>query len=115
MYGSKTTLRDGRTVTVDGAYITESIMDPLARIHIGFAPVMPSYLGRLTAPEVGAMVEYIRSLRVVPTDTELAPLPRERNLSVQPLLQRGGPETELPPAEAPPAKAPVAPAEEHVP
>lgn len=102
MYASRTPLRDGRTVFADGAYITESIMDPLAKIHAGFAPVMPSYLGLITAPEVGAIVEYIRSLRVVPTDTELAPLPRGRDLTVQPLLEAGPPETALPRGHEPP-------------
>lgn len=65
LYGSTIPLEGGGAVIADEAYITESIMDPLARLHAGYAPVMPSYLGRLGAPETAAIVEYIRSLREV--------------------------------------------------
>jgi cytochrome c oxidase subunit II len=34
-------------------------------VHAGFKPIMPSYQGLLDAAEVGALVEYIRSLRDV--------------------------------------------------
>jgi cytochrome c oxidase subunit 2 len=64
-FGSTITLQDGRSALVDEAYLTESMMDPLARLHRGYEPVMPSYQGLLTAAETGALVEYIRSLRDV--------------------------------------------------
>ncbi len=68
----------------DEAYLTESMMDPLAKIHAGYAPVMPSYHGLLSPGEVAAMIELIKSLRDVPGRT-------------------------TPPMEAPPqAKAPAA-------
>jgi cytochrome c oxidase subunit II len=51
------------------------MMDPMALIHRGFLPVMPSYQGLLTAGEVGALVEYIRALRDVPRDQIQVPLP----------------------------------------
>ena len=63
MYGSQVTLGDGRTVIADEAYLTESMMDPLAKLHAGFPPIMPSYLGQLSGPEAAAIVEFIRSLR----------------------------------------------------
>ena len=47
-------LRGGGRVVADEAYLTESMMDPLARIHLGFLPVMPSYRGQLGAAQVGA-------------------------------------------------------------
>jgi cytochrome c oxidase subunit 2 len=66
LYASEVPLaRDGR-VFADEAYITESIMDPLAKVVRGYEPLMPSYFGRLPAPEIAAIVEFIRSLRDVP-------------------------------------------------
>jgi cytochrome c oxidase subunit II len=76
MYGSTVILDSGATVVVDEAYITESMMDPLARMHRGFQPVMPSYRGLITAAETGAIVEYIKSLRSVPITQAQDPLPQ---------------------------------------
>jgi cytochrome c oxidase subunit II len=75
MYGASVNLLDGGRVTADVSYLTESMMDPLAKIHAGFEPVMPSYQGRLDAAEVGALLEYIRSLSVQPVarQSPLAP------------------------------------------
>jgi cytochrome c oxidase subunit 2 len=76
LYMSTVPLEDGSTVVADDAYVTESIMDPEAKIHEGFPPVMPSYLGRLRPAEVAAILEYIRSLRdVAPEPEDRAPLP----------------------------------------
>lgn len=68
LYLSVVPLSDGGEVVADEAYLTESIMDPLARLHRGFDPVMPSYQGLITPPDVAAMVELIKSLRDVPRD-----------------------------------------------
>jgi cytochrome c oxidase subunit 2 len=50
-------------IVADDAYLTRSMMDPLAEVHDGFKPVMPTYQGVLTTPEVAAVVEYIKSLK----------------------------------------------------
>jgi cytochrome c oxidase subunit 2 len=63
MYGTTVPLLGGGTAVVDGPYITESMMDPLVQIHVGYAPIMPSFLGQISGPEAAAIVEYIRSLR----------------------------------------------------
>ena len=39
------------------------MIDPRGKIVNGFKPVMPTYKGRLTAPEAAALVEFIKSLR----------------------------------------------------
>lgn len=63
LYGSEVELTDGSKVRVDDAYLTESIVDPDAKIVQGFAPhVMPSYAGTLDADQAAAIVAYIRSL-----------------------------------------------------
>ena len=55
--------------------LTESMMEPLTKLHRGFAPIMPSYLGLLGAGETAAIVEYIHSLgeRTPATPAPLAP------------------------------------------
>ena len=63
LYGATTTLADGSTVVADDAYLTQSILDPDARIVAGFeAGAMPSFADMLEAEEVAAIVAYIRSL-----------------------------------------------------
>ena len=71
MYLSRVPLSTGETVVADEAYLTESMMDPTAKIHAGYAPVMPSYHGLLSAPETAAVIELIKSLRAVPGRSEL--------------------------------------------
>lgn len=66
-FGAQRQTADGRSIRIDEAYLTESMMDPGAVIAAGFQPVMPSYRGLLEPQEVAAILEYIRSLRDVPT------------------------------------------------
>lgn len=77
LYGAEIQLQGGLRVTADEAYLTSSMMDPRAQVHLGFEPVMPSYQGLLTAAQVGALVEYIRSLRDRPRRSVEVPLPEE--------------------------------------
>lgn len=63
IYGSEVTLADGSTVKRDDAYLTESILDPDARLAEGFEPgAMPSFAEMLDADQVAAIVAYIRNL-----------------------------------------------------
>jgi cytochrome c oxidase subunit 2 len=63
MYRRRETLETGETVVADEAYLTDSMIDPRAKIVKGYKPVMPTYKGRLTAPDAAALVEFIKSLR----------------------------------------------------
>jgi cytochrome c oxidase subunit 2 len=63
LYGRSERLQSGEYATVDEGYITESMMDPRAKIVLGYDPVMPTFQGRITAPETAAVIEFIRSLR----------------------------------------------------
>lgn len=62
LYGSRVTLADGTLVTADAEYLTRSMMDPALQLVAGYSPVMPTYQGSLSQPEVGAILEYLRSL-----------------------------------------------------
>ncbi|MGE0871873.1 MAG: c-type cytochrome [Kofleriaceae bacterium] len=73
LYGSTIVLQSGERIRVDEAYLTESMMDPLARVHAGFAPIMPTYRGLLAGGDIAALVEYIRSLADRPI--QWSPLP----------------------------------------
>ena len=70
LYLGRVPLTTGEVVTADEAYLTESMMDPLAKVHAGYAPVMPSYHGLLSPGETAAIVELIKDLRDVPGRTE---------------------------------------------
>jgi len=63
LFGREETLADGTTVTVDEAYLKESILDPNAKIVQGFSPnMMPSYRDRLSGEEIEALIAFIKSL-----------------------------------------------------
>lgn len=66
LYGSTVPLEGGGSVVADDAYLTESMMNPPAKLHLGYPPLMPTFLGRLSGPEAASIVEYIRSLRSTP-------------------------------------------------
>jgi cytochrome c oxidase subunit 2 len=63
LYHRRETLDNGQVVIADEAYLTDSMIDPRGKIVRGFKPVMPTYKGRLAAPEAAALVEFIKSLR----------------------------------------------------
>lgn len=77
LYGSTIPLANGGEVTADEAFLTESMMDPAAKLHAGFAAIMPSYRGVIAGGDAAALVEYIRSLAdrpLAPQSPAIAPL-----------------------------------------
>jgi cytochrome c oxidase subunit 2 len=63
LYRRKTILANGETIVADEGYLTDSMMDPYVKLVKGYPPVMPSFRGRLSAPDAAALVEYIKTLR----------------------------------------------------
>jgi cytochrome c oxidase subunit 2 len=58
-------IRDGkeREITVDEAFIRQTLLQPeLDRVK-GFPPIMPSQKGLLTDQEIDAIIEYLKSLK----------------------------------------------------
>ena len=50
-----------RDRVIDEAYIKESIVNPVAKIGSGYAPVMPAY-ATLSEEELDAITDYIKTL-----------------------------------------------------
>jgi cytochrome c oxidase subunit II len=92
LYGSSVKLESGRTVTADVAYLTESMMDPVADVVAGFKPVMPTYRGVLEEPEVAALVEFMESVRDRPVAPSVV-LPKvvPESAAAPPFHAPGGP------------------------
>jgi cytochrome c oxidase subunit 2 len=63
IYGKPVKLQDGREVTVDDAYLRESILQPTAKVVAGFQPVMPTFQGQLDEEQVLQLIQYIKSLQ----------------------------------------------------
>jgi len=59
---SKVTLSTGKTVTVDEAYVRESILKPQAKLVAGYDPIMPTYEGQVSETEILQLIAYIKSL-----------------------------------------------------
>lgn len=73
LYGSMVKLERRPDVLCDEAYITESMMDPTAKVVATFTPSMPSYQGKISAGETAALIEYMKSLRGAATPESIAP------------------------------------------
>jgi cytochrome c oxidase subunit 2 len=62
-YGTEVALADGTAVTMDAAYIRESILAPQAKARPGYPPAMPTFEHLISDHEIAAVTAYIRSLR----------------------------------------------------
>lgn len=60
--GEEVRLQSGETVTVDEAYLRESILNPEAKIVEGYQPIMPSFQGEVSEEQLAALIAYIESL-----------------------------------------------------
>ncbi len=63
LYRAQRMFADGKTAIADEAYLTRSMMDPMAELVEGYPPMMPSYQGVLQSGEAAAIAEYIKTLR----------------------------------------------------
>jgi cytochrome c oxidase subunit 2 len=66
LFGKTVTLQSGETVTVDEAYVRESILNPSAKIAAGFQPIMPTFQGLVTEEQLLELIEYVKSLQAMP-------------------------------------------------
>jgi cytochrome c oxidase subunit II len=62
LYGRPVQLADGRVVRADETYIRESILEPAAKVVLGWQPIMPTFKGRVNEEQMMQLVAYIQSL-----------------------------------------------------
>ena len=90
-YGKPVTLASGQTITMDDAYIRESILNPQAKVVAGFQPIMPTFQGLVTEEQVLQLIAYVRSLSTSPTNGETTAQPATQTPSGQPGKAPGPP------------------------
>ncbi|NOT26228.1 MAG: cytochrome c oxidase subunit II [Acidobacteria bacterium] len=61
-FGEQQLLGNGSTVTVDDAYVRESILTPQMKLAAGYQPLMPTFQGLVNEEGVMSLIEYIKSL-----------------------------------------------------
>jgi cytochrome c oxidase subunit 2 len=62
VFGKKTFLQTGDSVTVDEGYVRESILNPQAKLVSGFGPIMPTFQGQISEDQLVQLVAFIKSL-----------------------------------------------------
>jgi cytochrome c oxidase subunit 2 len=55
-------MKSGQFVTVDDAFLRDTILNPTMHEVAGFAPIMPTYQGQVSEEGLIDLVEYIRQL-----------------------------------------------------
>ena len=63
IWGQTHQFTNGSSAVVDEDYVRESILQPSAKIVVGYDAVMPSFQGLLREREIQALAEYIKSLQ----------------------------------------------------
>jgi len=61
-FGRQEPLEGGGTVTVDEAYVRDSIISPNRQIVRGYQPLMPDRFGTMPEDHLDAIIEYLKSL-----------------------------------------------------
>ena len=59
LFGKQVGLQGGGTVTVDEAYLRESIVNPQAKIVAGYQPIMPTFQGLVTEEQLLQLIAYV--------------------------------------------------------
>jgi len=62
MYGFEFDTVEGKRITVDDAYIRESILDPNVSVIAGYQPVMTPFAGLVTDQEIEAITAWLKTL-----------------------------------------------------
>jgi cytochrome c oxidase subunit 2 len=62
VFGKKTQLQTGESVTVDEGYVRESILNPQLKLVAGFGAIMPTFQGQISEDQLVQLVAFIKSL-----------------------------------------------------
>ncbi len=63
VFGSEVRLMDGRTVVADENYLRESIVNPQAKVVLGYQPIMPTFQGTVSEENLMQLIAYIKTLK----------------------------------------------------
>jgi cytochrome c oxidase subunit 2 len=63
LFGTNVLLADGTSAVADEAYIRESIVNPAAKVVLGYQPIMPTYRGQLSEEEIIQLIRYVQSMK----------------------------------------------------
>ncbi len=74
-FGRETPLQTGETVRADEAYIRESILNPQAKLVVGFGPIMPTFQGQISEDQLVQLIAYIKSMQAGSQTPTTAPSP----------------------------------------
>jgi cytochrome c oxidase subunit 2 len=66
IFGKEVQLQEGGKVVADEGYIRESILNPRAKVVVGFQPIMPTFQGQVSEEQVLQLMAYIKSLGAKP-------------------------------------------------
>lgn len=75
IFGKEQALQNGQSVRVDEGYIRESILNPQAKLVVGFGPIMPTFQGQVSEDQLVQLIAYIKSLQVGSQIPATAPSP----------------------------------------
>ena len=70
LFGKTVELNTGERVVVDEAYVRESILNPQAKVTLGFQPIMPTFQGLVTEEGLLELIEYVKSLKQDTTNAQ---------------------------------------------
>ena len=73
VFGSQVRLMDGRTVVADENYLRESIVNPQAKIVLGYQPIMPTFQGTVSEENLMQLIAYIKTLKPAAPVSPAAP------------------------------------------
>ncbi len=62
IYGTEVLLEGGQKAVADDSYIRESVLSPMAKIVLGYKPLMPSFQGQVSEEQLQQLVAYIKSI-----------------------------------------------------
>lgn len=63
IYGKKEELVDGSFVMVDDERIKNKLLNPQQKVTKGYAPIMPTFQGRVSEREISGIISYIKALK----------------------------------------------------
>ena len=81
IYGKTVQLADNRSVVADDNYIRESILNPQAKVAMGFQPIMPTFQGQVNEEDLLRLLAYVRTIGSAATGTNAVESPQSMQQS----------------------------------